>query len=292
MKLVIETGRNSIEGHCNKEETMMQSIPGRDRSKTLSSAKVWAHSYHTHLLPILKTPAQPWVSAESLPIPIRVSSHGYSRVQQQCPGSQGHPGAEFQLPQLLFLAQSFYLTNNQLLVHSPHKTFIKSALLPFPCLQTDKGRTGDSMTGLTYASTMRDSCQGSLAPVCANNHYAFPSAGSHIPPKEAGPGSKACSYSLAAALAWNLTHRGHLTMSVNFDYHDWGHLGQKCYWTTFSGLTWLQLTYSWESHPQQRIIWPKLSTVQRLRNPALVAEYNGTIFLTSLNLINLFLKWT
>lgn len=57
------------------------------------------------------------------------------------------------------------------------------------------------MTGLTYPSTMRDSCQGSLAPVCANNHYAFPSAGSHIPPKEAGPGSKACSYSLAAALA-------------------------------------------------------------------------------------------
>lgn len=87
-------------------------------------------------------------------------------------------------------------------------------------------------------------------------------------------------------------HRGHLIMSVNFDYHDWGHLGQKCYWTTFSGITWLQLTYSWESHPQRRSIWPKLSTVQRLRNPALVAEYNGTIFLTSLNLINLFLKWT
>ena len=58
-----------------------------------------------------------------------------------------------------------------------------------------------------YTSTVRDSFQGSLAPVCAHNHYAFPSAGSHIPPKEAGPGSKACSYSLAAALAWNLAHR-------------------------------------------------------------------------------------
>ena len=34
MKLVIETGRNSIEGHCNKEEAMMQSIPGRDRSNS------------------------------------------------------------------------------------------------------------------------------------------------------------------------------------------------------------------------------------------------------------------
>lgn len=120
----------------------------------------------------------------------------------------GTPWGRISAPTTPLSGPEFYLTNNQLLVHSPHKTFIKSALLPFPCLQTDKGRNRrlhywpDIMQVQLETRAKAVWLQSLHITTMPSRLLAY-----NIPPKEAGPGPKACSHSLAAALAGNLTHR-------------------------------------------------------------------------------------